>query len=797
MTKSLTRSHADLRAQLISNVHYDIALDITGTREFTSRTTVTFHAQPGEVSIDLAAPQWEATLDDEPLPHLNFAVSEGEHRLVVNAVIPYSKTGEGLHRFVDPADQKEYLYSQFEPADAHRVFACFDQPDIKATYSIAVTAPEKYTVILNEPVTVSACADGKQHTCEIDYPLSTYLIAFIAGEYASVHEVFTETVTDIPLGLYARASVIEHLDAKRLFRETKEGFTYFHENFGLPYPFTKYDQIFCPEFNMGAMEHVGAVTIRDEYVFTSETTPYMYERRNETILHEMAHMWFGNLVTMNWWDDLWLNESFATWSAAIAQAEATDYRDAWVTFANVEKAWAYQQDQLPSTHPVATDAPDVATAEQNFDGITYAKGASVLKQLQAYVGRDAFFAGVREHFANHSFANASFNDLLGALEKSSGRDLSDWANQWLRTTGISRLTPEITPSSFAVVQDSAVMRTHRIGIGLYSLVDGQVTRTHFVEVDITDERTEVPQLAGIEHDLALVNDDDLTYCLMGIAPEQQAFLLENLGRIAAPMPRTLCWSALWQQVRGGELAAREFVRLVARFASQETLPSVLERLVAQATQAVKNFVAPDWQEEGFNLLNRAFRGSEPAAIFDRALARIPLDDDSVAYFTAALETSKNQELRWLMITALIARGDLDLNALDTEDDTSATGEQARLRARAVVDKHWAFEQIVSGEPSNVDTRYLMEGFNFTDRDLEQFTDKYFELAERLWTTLSSEMAQRTLAGIYPRWAVNEDALAQADALLARDLPAGLRRVISEEQDKVARSLRNRTVDAES
>ncbi|STC68677.1 aminopeptidase N [Corynebacterium pilosum] len=790
-SQSLTRDHARHRASLIKDVHYRVHLDVTGPETFTSTTTVTFSSSAGEISIDLNVMDgsWEATLNDEALRDLSFPVTEGEQTLVVKATIPYSRTGEGLHRFVDPADDKVYLYSQFEPADAHRVFACFDQPDIKATYELSMTTPESFTVVMNEPTTSTPSAEGTTHTCTIDYPLSTYLVAFIAGEYAHVHDTFE----NIELGLYARTSIMEHLDADRLFTETKQGFAYYHENFGRPYPFTKYDQIFCPEFNIGAMEHVGAVTIRDEYVFTSEASPYMYERRNETILHEMAHMWFGNLVTMQWWDDLWLNESFATWSAAITQAEATEHDTAWVTFANVEKAWAYSQDQLPSTHPISTDAPDVETAEQNFDGITYAKGASVLKQLQAYVGRDAFFAGVRAHFDNHAYGNATFDDLLGALEKASGRDLSEWSQQWLKTTGISTLYPEIT-DRFVVVQESDVQRTHRVGVGLYALIDDTVRRTHHVEIDITGERTEIPEFAGVEHDLALVNDGDLTYCLMGIAPQQQDFVVKHLGDIADPMARTLAWSAAWQATRAGEMPARDFVDLVARHLDAEDQTAVLERVAGQAAMAARYYVAENHRDQAFATLAEAFQGREPATIFDRALARLPQTEDSAAYLHSLLETSDNQEVRWLAITALIARGDLGLDALEQEGDRSSAGELARLRARAVVDKQWAFDEVMGGQRTNLEARHLMEGFNFTDGG--DFTAAYFDQAQCVWQEQSSEMAQRTLTGLYPVRDLSDTAFARADELLAGELPQGLRRILSEERDKVERARRNRLVDEE-
>ncbi|PAT04140.1 aminopeptidase N [Corynebacterium sp. NML 150383] len=793
MKTNLTRADAQHRAALISNVHYSIELDVTGAEQFRSRTTVTFDSRAGETSFDLVADSFTATLDGSPVEGRELSLTDGQHTLSVDATITYNRTGEGLHKFTDPVDNKDYLYTQFEPAMAMKVFACFDQPDIKATYDIAVTAPESYTVVLNAPTT----REDNTWSATVDYPLSTYLIAVIAGEYEHVTDTYSDEHGEIPLGIYARASLMEHLDAERLFRQTKDGFAYYHKNFGVAYPFGKYDQIFCPEYNMGAMENAGAVTFRDEYVFTSEPTPYRLERRNDTILHEMAHMWFGDLVTMQWWDDLWLNESFATWSAAIAQTEIGEYPDAWTTFAAVEKAWAYQQDQLPTTHPIAADAPDIETAEQNFDGITYAKGASVLKQLQAYVGRDEFFAGVHEHFTNHAHANATFADLLSALEKSSGRDLSSWSEQWLRTTGVSALRPEITEDSFTVVQESDVMRTHRVTVGLYSLIDGHVTRTHHVTLDVDGARTEVPELAGVDHDLALVNDEDLTYCKMGLTSEHQRFALDHLGEITDPLARTLVWSSLWESVRDGRLPAREFVRLVAKHGAAEDQPSVQERLLAQATLAVKQYVDPAWQAEGFCLLNDAFRGAEPAAIFDRALARLAPTPETVDYLKQLLERSDNQEVRWLALTSLIAAGEAPLEDADKEEDTSSEGVISRLRCRATVEKRWAWDTLVNEDLTNLEARYLMDGLKFNGDELDAFTDEYFRVAPALWDRLTNEMAQRTLEGMYPTWAISEEAVRKADALLDdASVPAGLKRILAEGQDRVARAVRNRAADTE-
>ena len=801
MKTNLTRKDAQERAQLISNVHYDIAVDITGADEFTTVSTVTFESKAGTTHFDLVAAGFEATLDGEATGR-ELSLHDGAHTLVVTSHDAYNRTGEGLHKFTDPVDGKDYLYTQFEPAMAMKVFAGFDQPDLKATYKVSVTAPERYTVILNEAVTREDNGDGTSTwTTVIDYPLSTYLICICAGEFERVSDVYRCTdeggaTRVIELGLYARASLIPHMDAERIFRQTKEGFDFYHANFGRTYPFgDKYDQVFCPEYNMGAMEHVGCVTYRDEYIFTSEPTPYRLERRNDTILHEMAHMWFGDLVTMQWWDDLWLNESFATWSAATAQTAIGEYADAWTTFASVEKAWAYQQDQLPSTHPIAADAPDIETAEQNFDGITYAKGASVLKQLQAYVGYEEFFAGVRKHFDNHAYANATFADLLGALEEASGRDLSDWAEQWLRTTGVSVLRPEIG-ETFAVLQEQP--RPHRVRVGLYTLEGDAVRRIKQVETDIDGERTEIPELAGIEHDLAIVNDDDLTYAKMRLTPEHQRFALEHIGEIEDSLARTVIWSSLWESVRDGELPAREFVRLVAREASRETHPSVQERLLAQATQAVRQYVDPAWEGEGMDLLNTAFRGAEPAAVFDRALARLTPTEETISYFKELLERSDNQEVRWLALTSLIAAGALPLSAADEEQDNTSEGTISRLRAKAVVDKRWAWDTLVEDDLTNLEARYLMDGLTFTYDGLEGLTDEYFRQAPALWERLTNEMAQRTLEGMYPRWDVTTAAVDKAnELLLSDDAPSGLKRVIAEGQDRIARAVRNREVDATS
>ncbi|MGA9373458.1 MAG: aminopeptidase N, partial [Mycobacterium sp.] len=608
---NLTRNQAAERAALVTVDNYRIFLDLTtggqersdpgnqtGGATFRSVTTVTFDALAGsDTVIDLAADTvHSATLNGHALDVSGYDESTGialtglaaNNELVVEADCRYSNSGEGLHRFVDPVDDEVYLYSQFETADAKRMFACFDQPDLKATFDVTVKAPAHWQVISNG---ATASVENGTHTFVTTPKMSTYLVALIAGPYARWDDVYTDDHGDIPLGIFCRASLSEFMDADRLFTETKQGFGFYHRNFGQPYAFGKYDQLFVPEFNAGAMENAGAVTFLEDYVFRSKVTRYSYERRAETVLHEMAHMWFGDLVTMQWWDDLWLNESFATFASVLCQAEATEYTQAWTTFANVEKSWAYRQDQLPSTHPVAADIPDLHAVEVNFDGITYAKGASVLKQLVAYVGLEAFLAGLRDYFRDHAFGNATFGDLLGALEKSSGRDLSGWGRQWLKTTGLNTLRADFDVdvdgkfTRFVVQQAGAApgageTRVHRLAIGVYDEdASGKLVRMHREELDVEGAETEVPALAGVSRgQFILINDDDLTYCSSRLDPQSLQTVLSRIADFDDPLPRTLAWSAAWEMTREAEMKAREFVTLVIGGIHGETEVGVAQRL---------------------------------------------------------------------------------------------------------------------------------------------------------------------------------------------------------------------------
>lgn len=863
---NLTRDQARDRAATVDVGNYAIELDLTdgqgkpGVTTFRSVTTVTFTATAGSDSfIDLVAPTLvSATLNGTDLDVSDFDESEGirlpslaaENTLTVVAECAYSNTGEGLHRFVDPTDESVYLYSQFETADAKRMFACFDQPDLKATYTITVTAPADWKVISNAALVntlqVETGPNGERIHRFRETPLmSTYLVALIAGPYAEWTDTYSDDHGTIPLGIYCRASLAEHMDADRLFTETKQGFGFYHKNFGIPYAFGKYDQLFVPEFNAGAMENAGAVTFLEDYVFRSRVTKYLYERRAETVLHEMAHMWFGDLVTMDWWDDLWLNESFATFASVLCQSEATEYTNAWTTFANVEKSWAYRQDQLPSTHPVAADIPDIAAVEVNFDGITYAKGASVLKQLVAYVGLEDFLAGLRDYFSAHQFGNATFADLLSALEKSSGRDLSDWGTQWLKTTGINVMRPDFEVDSdgkftrFTIVQDGAApgageTRVHRLRVGVYDDDDGSgtLTRTASAELDVEGERTDVADLIGVGRGaLVLLNDDDLTYASVRLDPESLATATARIGDIADPMPRTLVWSATWEMTRQAEMAARDFIELVSRGIAAESEIGVVQRVLMQATSALEAYADPGWvAQEGrpafsarlLELARGAGDGSDHQLAFVNTLLAGRLNDDQVPVVRALLDGTDpadhglaglvvDTDMRWKLVRALATVGAIDTDAasspvIDAEEarDNTATGQRQAAAARSsrplAEAKAQAWRQATEDDSlSNIYTRTMIEGFARPGQGelLTDYVAKYFAAVPDIWARRSSEVAQTAVIGLYPHWAIDEDALSAADEFLAADHPPALKRLISEGRDTVARSLRARRFDAES
>ena len=597
---NITREEAQQRSQVITAHSSKVLVDLSGrdpngdplgepTETFVSSSTIQFSSTGGQSHLDLIADGvYAADLDGTPLDpaafshnRFPFTTEPGTHEITVTALCRYSHSGEGLHRFVDPADGKVYLYTQFEIADARRMYADFEQPDQKMTFELQVIAPTGWTIVSNSPApepTEGPWEGMSRWSFEPTLPISTYLTALVAGEYHVDHGTIHTASGEIDADILCRQSITEYLDADRIRTTTQRGFEVYEAEFGYPYPFGKYTQSFVPEFNAGAMENAACITHRDDLLFRSRVTSAAYENRDNTILHELAHMWFGDLVTMKWWDDLWLNESFAEWASHYCQEKIVEKHggiDPWVSFANQRKTWGYTQDQLPTTHPIAADMIDLDTVEQNFDGITYAKGASTLKQLVAFVGEDKFLAGVRTYFAQNAFSNTELKDLLHQLQVASGRDLSSFTEQWLRTPGVNTVRPDYDVDEkgnftrFDIVQTATekypTLRTHRLGVGIYTLTDDHLTRTELLDVDIHDERTPIAALVGHSRgDLVLLNDSDLTYAKVRLDDHSMATLIDRIDALSDPLARALCWSSAWDMCRDAEMRAQDYVTLVAK-----------------------------------------------------------------------------------------------------------------------------------------------------------------------------------------------------------------------------------------
>ncbi|MFF2143885.1 aminopeptidase N [Kitasatospora sp. NPDC058190] len=849
--KNLSRDEAQQRAGILAVDGYRVRLDVTSAPDpaattFRSTTTVAFRcSQPGAATfLDLLAPAVRsitlngraldpATAYDGARVHVDGLAAENV--LTVEADCAYSRTGEGLHRFVDPADGETYLYTHYEPADARRVFANFEQPDLKAPFSFTVTAPAAWDVWSNA-VHESVTEEGAARTWEFapTKPISTYLTAVVAGPYHVAHDHYSRELADgttleIPLSAMCRKSLAPYFDAEEILGVTKLGLDFFHEEFDFPYPFGKYDQAFVPEYNIGAMENPGCVTFKEEFVFRSKVTDAAYEARANVVLHEMAHMWFGDLVTPRWWDDLWLKESFADFMGSYGLIGArTRYSSAWVTFANQRKAWAYRQDQFPTTHPITADIRDLEDAKLNFDGITYAKGASVLKQLVAYVGSEAFFEGARRYFKRHAFGNTELADLLGVLEETSGRDLKSWAAAWLQTAGVNALTPQVTTDAedriteLAVLQDGEVLRPHRIAVGLYDRdADGALVRTERIELDVTGARTVVTEAAGRPRPaLVLLNDEDLTYCKIRFDSESLESLRTGLGDIRDELARALAWSAVWNLTRDGLMPARDYVALVLRFAGQEGNIGVLQSLHAQAKTAVDLYAAPEWRAEGarqladgaLRELREAVPGSDHQLAWARFLAQTAGGAEHLGLVRGLLTGSAridglevDQELRWSLWLALAAAGQAADEELAEElaADNTAGGKRQYtqcLAARPTPEaKAAAWSAVLdSDELPSALVEANTAGFSIpAQRDLTVlYAAPYFKLLEKVWAERTIEIAMRIVGGFFPIAQTDEQTLAEADAWLSGHPQAApaLRRLVLERRDDLARALRAQACD---
>ncbi|PWR16017.1 aminopeptidase N [Micromonospora sicca] len=846
--RNLTQVEATERARLLEVTGYDISLDLStavqGTgRTFRSMTEVQFRcAEPGATTfIEVAAESVRsATLNGAPVDTSGWSAEKGltlsgldaENTLVVDADFGYSNSGQGLHRTVDPVDGETYLYSQFETADAQKVFACFDQPDLKSVFTWHATVPDHWRVVSNMPVEREEPAGEALKTVHFveSARMSTYITALCAGPY---HEV-RDSHDGIDLGVFCRASMARYLDSDDLFLITKQGFDFFHEKFGVRYPLPKYDQLWVPDFNAGAMENFGCVThAESHYIFRSQVTDFEYEQRANTILHELAHMWFGDLVTMRWWNDLWLNESFAEWASHWCNTHATRFHDAWTTFLSIRKNWGYRQDQLSSTHPVYCEMPDLEAVEVNFDGITYAKGASVLKQLVAYVGEEPFLAGLRAYFGKHAWGNATFDDLLSELETASGRELRKFAAQWLETAQVNTLRPEVAIGDDGSYQRVLVrqeapsghptLRTHRIGVGLYDLTDGRLVRRERVEVDVTGEQTELSALHGKPAaDVLMLNDDDLTYAKLRLDERSMANVVQHIAGFESSLARALCWTAAWDMTRDAELPARDYVALVLAGLPAETDINLVTATLRQATTTLTFYVDPAWAPTGWAELARTAKdgllAAEPGSGFQlawaRAYASAARSAEDLATLRGWLDGTEvptgltvDTELRWALLQSLVANGAAGTAEIEAElaGDRTASGEREAAYAHALVptaENKAAVWALLTGPEAlpNWRHRALLQGFAHPAQvDLvAPYREKYFAVVDQVWASRDSEPAQEFTQLAYPAYLVEDETVAATDAWLAGEgHPAPLRRLVAEGRDGVARALKARARDAQS
>lgn len=846
---NLTRAVAEHRSATVELADHAIHLDLTGAPDstqstFTSTSTITLVSSESSVEIDLVAvgePQVELDGERARATYADSRVRvEGltpgrEHTVTITAQCVYGHTGEGLHRYHDPEDGETYLYTHFEPTDARRVFACFDQPDLKAPFRISVSAPTGWLVRSNAEAEHSA-SEGAVTTTDFapTLPISTYIVCVIAGPY---HLVEDEWVSDdgrrVPLSLMCRPAMASRLPSADLLRWTKAGLPWCEERFGREYPWGKYEQIFVPEYNIGAMENPGLVTFNERYLKRGDATRSEREALANTLLHEMAHMWFGDLVTMPWWDDLWLKESFADFIGTQASEEVTEFADAWVTFGLGRKMWAYSADQLPTTHPIVADIPDVEAARANFDGITYAKGASVLRQLVAYVGEDAFYAGASAYFADHAFANASLTDFLTALSTASGRDMGAWAQAWLRTAGPDTLSVdggELVRESLDWSADeppaSPAARPHRLQVTSFSVTDDGWTPLDSEWIDVTDARTPLPNTGAV----TLVDDHDWTYAR--IVPDAATFdaLTGHLAALEPTNSRAVAWGQLWHACRDAHLPTQTFCRTVLGHIPAERSPAVVDGVCLKYVTAVTAYLPTSMRTEWGDALWRVARDAYTSALdgdlydaFAQPTARLDLALAwrRVLTWAAGIAPAAQHEVRamldgpdglfhpdaderWALLVSRAAhagehevdevRAELDR---ELERDTTKRGIAQAIAVRAALAtpqaKLTAWERTDDESLTNEEVAALVAGLTHpASVHCAQSVDlqaRYLDSLERWWNGRSQVIASKLARGLFG--VVTDAGAAQAWLDAHVEAPGALRRIVVEEVDQLRRAERAR------
>ncbi|MEW1833617.1 aminopeptidase N [Microbacterium sp. NPDC079995] len=827
--ENLSREDAAARASVITldtiEVDLDVRSAIDAAREdFVTQSVLRFGATATEtwvdflgLSVDEVEVNGEAREVEWDGARIRLTGLAGSNVVRIRARGRYSRSGEGLHRFTDPVDDAVYLYTQYEPADSRRVYPCFEQPDLKARWTFHVTAAGDDVVLSGGAETSREEVDGGVRVSfRATPPLSSYVTAIAVGPYHRVDGVWRGERQSVELGVLCRASLAEHLDGEEILDITRRGLGFFTTAFDQDYPWGKYDQIFVPEYNLGAMENPGLVTFTEAYVFRGAATAAQHEARSNTILHEMAHMWFGDLVTMRWWDDLWLKESFADFMGTHANVATGLFPDAWVTFASRRKGWAYVQDQLPTTHPIVADIPDLEAAKLNFDGITYAKGASVLKQLVGFVGEEAFFRGAQRYFASHAYGNTTLEDLLEALEDASGRDLRSWSAAWLETTGLPTLTVERGP--LAITQD--VARPHAVRVGLWDPEAGRLVARGDVAVDLFEERTLVSAPVLPDTALVVANVDDRSYAKVRLDDRSLGAVREGLSTMPDAVARGVVWAALWNAARDGDLSASAYLAIATRHAPDESHPALLADVLAHAAFAIRHYLpagvrasaADAWLDTAWTAMDAAAPGSDAQLIWARAVGvAAELSNGCADRMTAILDgeaappegLSLDPELRWGWVFGLAAGGRLDAAKIEAEAtrDVTSSGRTARLAALAarpeasVRHNGWLAawdDETLTNDHLDATIRGVRAGESRLF--IGGFDDDYFARILPVWRSRSIEIAARLVRGLFP---AAEDT-ARVDAWLDAhpDAPGSLRRIVIEQRDHLERDLRVRAAQSE-
>lgn len=855
--ENLSREEAAERSALISVDSYDVHVDLTNAKDpefesYPTATTVRFSCNtPGaETFIDyihhsidsIKLNGVELKLDEVvDGARIRLANLKADNVLTIHGRSYYSRSGEGLHRYFDPSDGRVYLYTQYEPSDCRRVFPNFEQPDLKAVFNFRITAPKDWVVssnaVLESQVTDPSDDSISKRVFAPTAKISTYITAILAGEY------FTATTTykpkskvnsgDIPLVAYCRQSLKPHFDYDHIFKVTENGLDFFQDLFDYPYPYPKYEQAFVPEYNIGAMENPGLVTFTEDYIFVSGATEDDLEGRTNTICHEMAHMWFGDLVTMKWWNDLWLNESFAEFTSTLATAEATEWKDAWATFTSGEKSWGQAEDEKPTTHPITGEINDIHDTEVAFDGITYAKGASVLKQLVAYAGRKEFFQGIHNYLQKHQYSNATLNDLLIELEATSGRDMKAWSNLWLEKSGINTIAACVEENEDGTIKELAlpqtapaknpVLRPHRLAIGFYNTDEnGKVVRTDRIELDVDGERTIVAEAAGKKRpDLILINDDDLTYTKIRLDGKSLSFALRYMDRLVDSLPRAIIFLSLWDMVRNAELPAESFISTMLKALVTEHESTTFRKILGTIATARLFYVAPARRSqvtervagEIWHLAQAAAAGSDEQFQLLTSYLSMAAGPEFARRAVGFLDGSLvlpgleiDNDLRWSIIFAQAKVGAIDTAGIEAEldkKDTTENREHAYFAKAAIPTaeaKAWAFDQALHNDQlTNSQLEAVANGFGVNANNPELYAgyvSRFFDSIDWIWDHKTFHMSEGLICplngyGLYPVFAHAADLVQAGQAWLEShpEAPKALRGMVQQNLDGSERVLR--------